>query len=232
MQNYGSVVANVLATQFVRPQVPAADEETAKAQLTRAAAFEINQIDPNVGLLQKTSGNQVHGMSVDGLVDRSNGDFADIATAEGVGGLVVTIKAHWIQRNGTAPMTSGWIQPTAALALLPGPMERTGEAPGPGPDPGPGPQPPSDNSEVLAKLDQLIDMVDRLMKQQAGDTARILERDDYNTEKIQRQLAQIVEDAEKTLKQVMIILLATRQPQPEKDATKLIDTMLKRLKGA
>jgi hypothetical protein len=111
-------------------------------------------------------------------------------------------------------------------------MERTGEAPGPGPDPGPGPQPPSDNSEVLAKLDQLIDMVDRLMKQQAGDTARILERDDYNTEKIQRQLAQIVEDAEKTLKQVMIILLATRQPQPEKDATKLIDTMLKRLKGA
>jgi hypothetical protein len=214
MNNHGPVVQAVLSNQFVSPNVRAADEETAKSQLTRAAAYELNKLDPNIGLIEKTSGNQVYNMSVDGVHDRTNGDYADICTAQGVGNPVVTIATHWIQRNGPGqPITTGWIQPTQAIAALPGPMQRTGSAPPPDPT-----EPPilggggsnESNDEIMNALNGLQLQMDDLAKRQASDTAVIIERDDFNTQKIQENLDRIVNDMEESLKKVMLILLANR----------------------
>lgn len=205
MQNYGSVVQAVLATEFESPVVPAADEETGKAQLTRAAALAVNRLDANVGLLRKDTGNAVYGLSVDVLVDRATGDWADIATAQGVGSALVTIAAHWIQRTGAPPAQGYWIQPTEALALAPGPMTRT--TPGPDPGPGPGPDPPP-NDTLHEQLDAILAQLDDLRNQAAANTARIIENDDRNTQKLQEQLHQIVEDAEASGKKLLALWIA------------------------
>jgi len=208
MENYGAVVQAVLATEFESPVVTAAEEETGKAQLTRAAALAINRLDANVGLLRKDSGNQVYGLAVDVLVDRATGDWADIATAQGVGNVLVTIAAHWLGRTGAPPAQGYWIQPTEALALAPGPMIRTSPTPGPDPGPGPGPEPPPSNDIVIEKLDAILAQLDDLRNQAAANTARIIENDDANTQKVQEQLHQIVEDAEASGKKLLALWLA------------------------
>jgi hypothetical protein len=216
MQNYGSIVNDTLNSWFTSNVVPAAEEETGKAQLTRAAAWEIYKVDSNIGLMRKESGNNVNGLSVDALVDKVTGEWADIATAQGVGSPTVTIKGQWLQHAGSGSAPNNWVQPTLELAKTPGPMPTSsGPSPEP-PQPGPGPDIDT-NKEIMDALNVIIntqlvhtDKMNQLEVQAAGNMARMNEHDDNNTEKIQRQLHQIVEDAEATLKQVMIILIANR----------------------
>jgi hypothetical protein len=215
MQNYAGMVAQVLNTQFADHVVPAAEEEPGKAQLTRAAAWAIYQEDATVGLRAKTSGNQVAGLSVDTIVDRNTGEVVDIATSrpEGVG--MVRILPGWYPYAANPSEVANWREPTAALAAMPGPMPRSGVAPGPGPGPDPGPRP--DDDAILAALESIeatqaahTEMLETARLQAARDTASIITRDDLNTEKIQQQLHDIVEDMEETLKQALVLILANR----------------------
>ncbi len=84
-----------------------------KAILTRRAAYYINQVNPNIGLLQKTSGNNIQGLSVDIILDKSSGNFWDIATD--VNGLAKPIEG---QLKNDKSLISRWIQPTLELAGL------------------------------------------------------------------------------------------------------------------
>jgi hypothetical protein len=123
MPNYGATVANVLANKFVSPDVPASEAETGKAQLTRAAAWEIYQTDPRIRLFAKTSGNQVNGRSVDIIVLGTDGSYADCA-AETISGATATIRATWGAHGPdlNTSNSSRWIVPTAAIAAESGPM--------------------------------------------------------------------------------------------------------------
>lgn len=59
--------------------------EEQKALLTRRAAYYLNQVDSNLGLLAKTSGNNIQGFSVDIILNK-NGDYWDVATDTSLGG--------------------------------------------------------------------------------------------------------------------------------------------------
>lgn len=210
MQNYSGTVVSVLATQFADQVVPTSEEEAGKAQLTRAAAWAIHQQDPSVGLCSKLTGNQVHGLSVDTIVDRT-GSLVDIATSKPEAAGMVRILPGWFTYPLNPDDAQKWTQPTAALAALPGPMPKTDAAPGPGPQP---PASSSSNAEVLAKLDQVLANQSRAEEVQARDTAAIIARSDLNTERIQQQLHQIVEDFEATAKKVLALWLAQREQRP------------------
>jgi hypothetical protein len=216
MQNYSGIVNQVLS-EFTSNNIPAAEEEAGKAQLTRAAAWEIYKIDSDIGLLQKTSGNNIDGLSVDVIVSKSSGDWTDIATATGVGTPTVTIEAVWITHTGTPP-GARWVQPTAQLAIKPGPMQRSGPTPVP---PNPTPIPPVDPGykEIMDALNVIIntqlvhtDKMNQITSQAAGNMAKMNEHDDNNTDKIIQELRRIVEDMEETLKKAMVLLLASRDP--------------------
>jgi hypothetical protein len=120
--DYSAIVATVLARYD--PVIPAAQAEAGKAQLTRAAAWEIYQTDPNIGLLEKTYGNQVNNLSVDIVVQMTDGSYADIAAEHDNGDGTVTILATWGPNAGDSNTTdeSRWVVPTLALAETPGPM--------------------------------------------------------------------------------------------------------------
>ena len=86
--------------------------ENQKAYLTRRAAYYLNQIDNNLGLLSKTTGNNVMGLSTD-IVIKRNGDYYDIATD--FAGLVRPVNSDIVSDPSLA---SRWIQPTKELAGL------------------------------------------------------------------------------------------------------------------
>jgi hypothetical protein len=76
-----------------------------------------------IGLITRTSGNNVLGLSVDKLVQSTNGDFVDIASSHDTGdGLTKTITASWAVTAGDGSLIPAWTQPTQALADTPGPM--------------------------------------------------------------------------------------------------------------
>ena len=75
--------------------------------------------------------------------------------------------------------------------------------PSPGPGPGPGPEPAED--EILATLHAM-------QAQQAQDTGQILALDNFNTDRILTRLNEIVEQFEKSLKEILVIYLAMNRP--------------------
>lgn len=144
MQNYSSVVAGVLAS-FPTNIVLAEEEEEGKAQLTRKAAWAITQENPNIGLMSKTSGNAVAGLTVDVIMDKSDGSGADIASSKPEAPGFVTITSVWSTYlpNIDPEWLSRWVKPTQELANLPGPMSDAEPEPPDPPEPPPGPQPPN-----------------------------------------------------------------------------------------
>lgn len=124
-----------------------------KAFMTRRAAYYLNQVDANWGLLSKTTGNNVQGLSVD-VVVKHDGTWNDIGTdAEVTGGRIV--KPVDSGANNDPSLAARWVQPTKELAGLNG---------GTPPEP-----PPTD--EVLAKLDHIIAQNDSLKASQDAQTA-------------------------------------------------------------
>ena len=171
--NYSGVAKDVLAEAQTQV-VPAEREEEAKAQVTRLVTWRIFQSDPNVGLLSKPGGNQVMGLSVDVLMNRLDGSWADMATAtrNGVPPGMVRVEPVWIPHgpDTTAAWLSRWVQPTAALAAAPGPL--TFGRPDPVPPPTqPIPHIPEsvlDLSGVQAQLDAISTKID-MMRTESGD---------------------------------------------------------------
>jgi hypothetical protein len=68
LPDYSGIVATVEA-MFNRT-VPASENENGKAQMTRMIAWEINKVNPDMGLFSNTSGTNVNGLSTDLVVHR------------------------------------------------------------------------------------------------------------------------------------------------------------------
>lgn len=114
--------------------------ENQKAYLTRRAAYYLNLIDSNIGLLSKTTGNNVMGLSTD-IVMKRDGDYYDIATDSA--GLVQPVNSGVTHDSS---LVSKWVQPTLELAGL---------TTNPIPVPVPISVPPDDYKEIINKLDTL-----------------------------------------------------------------------------
>lgn len=92
------------------------NEEQEKARLTRRAAWLIHQLNSNIGLLSKTTGNQVDELSVDIIIDKISGEFADVASSEPLRNGVRIIPV-WIPKSDPS-LIDRWVQPTKFLAGL------------------------------------------------------------------------------------------------------------------
>jgi hypothetical protein len=143
MENLSRLVTPV-AEDFAELVVPVADEETAKAQLTRRIAYVLHQANPNLGLVSKSSGNAVNGRTTDVVMDRTDGSSVDVATAVSLDGEArtrVQIRPVWFpyKANPDPRWLARWVEPTAAIRDEPGPLplrEPQQPADGGGQDPG------------------------------------------------------------------------------------------------
>ena len=207
MQNYTQVYADTLA-EFESPLVPAAQGDEGKGQLNARAVYKIHQSNPNVGHIGKSGGQtQYHGLSVDACLDKSDGTGADYLTDVDAGNGMREIRLAYTPYAPPPPGTplppDNWVQPTEEQLTYGGPLVLKADAPQPGPEPEPEPQPPVDNEQlnrIEAKIDALqMQMIDLHQQSMATDNA--------NTEKIQQQIHQVVEDAEESLKKIAPVLI-------------------------
>lgn len=111
-----------------------------KAYLTRRAAYYLWLSNPNNGLLSKTTGTNVMGLSID-IVLMKNGDFYDIATDVEVGNGFRAVRTVNAGIQTGVDLIPRWVLPTKELAGL-------SDVP---PIP---PEPPDD--DINAKLDKII----------------------------------------------------------------------------
>jgi len=140
MQDYHAQVAEILDRVYASALVGADRAEEGKAQLARRAAYEIHQINRNIGLLKKDSGNNVGGLSVDVFLDKSDGSWADMASDAATGNANIReVTTPWTAHNNPSESISvdRWVEPTLALANQPGPLVLVQSTPDPGPDPTP-----------------------------------------------------------------------------------------------
>jgi hypothetical protein len=117
MENYSEFVHRALEQLGTLRVQGEREAEENKARLTRRAAYLIHQANPNIGLLRKETGNNVMGLSVDLILDRTNGEFADIASDVDDGDGFRRTTAVFIPKHDPA-LIPRWVQPTPALAGL------------------------------------------------------------------------------------------------------------------
>lgn len=198
--------------------------EEDKGLLTRRAGYYSNtEGDPGIGILKKPAGNNSQGYSVDILI-HTDGRFWDVATDRD--GLAMPSDGE--ERNDPR-LAALWAPPTAALAGI----DDTPPSPGPGPGPGPDPTP----DDAMAKLDEIVAMLDRAQETQARDTAMIIARSDLNTERILDRIEEVVNNAEESGRKVLALYLAMQnQPglppgelPPPGDSNALLALLLKLL---
>jgi hypothetical protein len=131
MNDYSATVVQALERLGQLRSNDERETEENKARVTRLAAFLIHQQNPNIGLLRKDNGNRSMikvngediGMSVDLILDRSDGTFADVASdADDGDGFrrTVSVWVHHPETSSDQAWLSRWIKPTRALAGLPG----------------------------------------------------------------------------------------------------------------
>jgi hypothetical protein len=125
MDDYSAIVRQALERLGPMRARDERETEENKARLTRLAAYLIHKQNPDVGLLAKTYGNNVMGLSVDLVVERTTGNFADVATDVDDGDGFRRIAAQWIALPADVNTSdrSRWVEPTAALAGLSEPPE-------------------------------------------------------------------------------------------------------------
>jgi len=190
--------SELIAEGLIRRRTDQAQVEEDKGLLTRRAGYYSNtERDATIGILEKPTGNNSAGYSVDILIAK-DGRFWDIATDQG--GLAMPSDGE--ERYDPA-LAGRWAQPTAELAQI----DET-PAPGPGPDPTPDP----DVDEVVALLNDIIAMLERARETQARDTAAIIARDDLNTDRILERIDQVVTNAEASAKKALALYLALNRP--------------------
>lgn len=125
--------------------------ENQKGLLTRRSAYYSHLVDSNIGILEKTVGNNSMGYSVD-LIIHKDGRYWDIVTDNGsrpiliVGGI----------ENSDLGLVSRWRQPTKELADI------VDNFPEPIPDPIPTPLP--DLDQQLKRLEQEIHHLKQLVQ--------------------------------------------------------------------
>jgi len=209
MQNWSQVFADTLAL-YESCLVPGDQGDAGKGQVCVRAGYTIHtQHDANVGYIAKTPGQtQFYGVAVDALQDKADGFGADYLTDElQPDGRRLIKLAYTPYPTPAVPPTTGWVAPTAAMLEHPGPLKLKSTAP-PVPGPEPTPPAPSKDDEILSRLDDI-------QAQQAADTTTMLARDDANTQKIQQQIADLVEDVETSLKKAGIALIIRKRRKGE-----------------
>ena len=97
----------------IQPREHIEEVEQDKGKITRRAAYYAHQRDSNFGILEKLTGNNARGYSVDIIIARS-GDFWDIVTDNGREARPINADA-----KSDAGLSSRWRQPTRDLAELP-----------------------------------------------------------------------------------------------------------------
>ena len=103
--------AELTAEGLIGPRTNQDAVEQDKGLLTRRAAYYANQRDASHGLLEKTSGNNSLGYSVDWILRVTDGVGWDVTTDDGVNALPVNGDQH-------APDPANiprWRQPTAEI---------------------------------------------------------------------------------------------------------------------
>jgi len=138
-------------------QAQTVDEQ--KAFMTRRAGYYLNQVDAGYGLLSKTTGNNVMGLSVDFILHKPEGGGYDIATDVQVPN-GATVRPVNSGMSPSADLLPRWVQPTKELAGLNGDT----------------PPPPTD--DINAKLDLIISQnaeTKQLLQAQASQLTAIQE---------------------------------------------------------
>ena len=174
MQNYSDVFAQTLA-EFESNYVPGDQGDAGKGQVTARAGYRINKtMNSNTGYIAKNPGQtQFHGISVDALLDRSDGSGADFLTDElqpdGRRLIKLAYSVYPTPPPGTPMPPSNWVQPTDTHLTYPGPMKLKDSAPVPGPEPEPTPpreemppMPTEWSSHEIGVMDWWTDMCPRL----------------------------------------------------------------------
>lgn len=204
MQNYSQYFADALA-DFESPLCPDGTADAAKGQVTMRAGYTLHAtVDSDVGFIAKGAGQtQFAGVGVDALLDKGDGTGADFLTDVDAGNGMREVRLAYTPYApppaGSPLPPANWVQPTTWHLEQPGPLVLKG---GNTPPPDPGPTPPE--SDQLDRIEasvnslsmQMIDMQQQVLAQMAADT-----------EKIQTQLHDIVEDAEETLRKIAPVLL-------------------------
>jgi hypothetical protein len=176
VENYAAYVGRALL-MFPTVVVPVAQEEQGKAQACRLAAYLIALDNPHIGLLEKLTGNQVGGYSVDAIVDRRDGSGADgvSSTPKGVPPGMLQIIQVWTEYAPSGATIPRWRPATLDLAMAPGPLGPPSVqtfAPPPPPPPKPGTTPVPDDLAVLAALEaRLTGHIDTKVAALAKDLA-------------------------------------------------------------
>jgi hypothetical protein len=208
MQNYSQIFAETLA-EFESPLVPADQGDNGKGQVTCRAGYRINTtMNGNVGFIGKNPGQtQFAGVAVDALMDKSDATGADYLTDVDAGGGMREIRlaytAYAPPPPGTPLPPSNWVQPTMDHVNTPGPLTLKADAPVPGPEPEPEPQPPVDQEQ----LNRIEAKIDALQEAMVNGFQEVIATDNMNTQRIQEQIHQVVEDAEESLKKIAPILI-------------------------
>jgi hypothetical protein len=153
-QSPESVVVQVAVKTSLLGQGATTEERTQHAaQFTRTVACELHRLDAGWGLLEKTSGNNVNGYSVDCVVNRA-GEVYDVVRASDA----ADAAPQWLLADHVDP--ARWRPPLEADCL--------------GSPPPPDPPPPTvDLTAIVARLDAILARLDLLMAQsQAQDAAQ------------------------------------------------------------
>lgn len=223
MQNWSQVFADTLAL-YESCYVPGDQGDAGKGQVCVRAGLTIYQMfDLNVGYIRKNPGQtQFNGVSVDALLDKSDGTWADYLTDELQPDGTRLIKLAYSPHNepvppGTPLPPLDWVQPIAAYLEYPGPLVLIDDEPDP--DPAPGPDPDIDT--VLARLDVLEQQMIDLASQQTVDTSAIMDAVAEVGAKVDRNEARfndVVSDVEDGLRKLGILLYLRRPEVPDDES--------------
>jgi hypothetical protein len=107
-----------------------------------------------------------------------------------------------------SPPDAGWQQPTADMLEKGGPLVLKADSGG-GTPPDPTPTPPA--TDYGPRFDAIDAQLAALVAQQANDTASIIMNDNANTEKIQTQIHDVIEDFEASAVKIGKLALLMRR---------------------
>ena len=206
MQNFSAVYEQTL-TEFQSLIVPKAQADAAKGQVNMRAGLKCFAMDRSIGFVKKNPGQVQHaGVGVDVLMSNADGSWDDYLTDVKVDGndavrrITVAYTPH---PAAGAPPFPDWVQPTLAHVAVPGPLQLKSDV-GPGPGPEPAPEPPSSDQydEIIRKLDAQMELI-------LGIDAKanaLAVQSNNNTAAIQKQIHDLVEDVEETMKQILPVI--------------------------
>jgi len=204
MQNFSAVYEQTL-NEFQSLIVPNDQADAAKGQVNTRAGLKINAMDRSIGFIRKNPGQTQHaGVGVDTLMSNADGSWDDYLTDVAVNATSRRIKVAYTPHPAAgSPPYPDWVQPTAAHVAAPGPLVLKSDV-GPGPGPEPTPEPPSSDQydEIIRKLDAQMELI---LGMDAKMNALAVQAN-TNTQAIQKQIHDLVEDVEETMKQILPVI--------------------------